>query len=128
MQANAVGLGLALVVAKDERDLDLAGAQHVEGLGRMRIGEADSQAGMLAGQQADRLRQQRADRGGEAGQSYVAGVEPDVGGQLGVGGIDASDDLGGRSARSRPASVSRMPRPTRCSSCAPVSASSRARW
>ena len=33
-----------------------------------------------------------------------------------------------RSASSCPAWVSRMPRPTRCSSCAPVSASSRARW
>ena len=32
-----------------------------------------------------------------------------------------------RSASSRPAGVSRIPRPTRCSSCAPVSASSRAR-
>ncbi len=33
-----------------------------------------------------------------------------------------------RSASTRPASVSRMPRPTLWNSCAPVSASSRARW
>ena len=33
-----------------------------------------------------------------------------------------------RSASSRPASVSRMPRPTRWNSWAPVSASSRAMW
>ena len=33
-----------------------------------------------------------------------------------------------RSASSRPASVSRMPRPARCTSLVPVSASSRARW
>ena len=33
-----------------------------------------------------------------------------------------------RSASSRPASVSRMPRPARCTSLMPVSASSRARW
>jgi hypothetical protein len=33
-----------------------------------------------------------------------------------------------RAASSRPAGVSRIPRPTRCSSCAPVSASSRPRW
>ena len=33
-----------------------------------------------------------------------------------------------RSASSCPAWVSRIPRPTRCSSCAPVSLSSRAMW
>src|SRR3954468_10456174 len=33
-----------------------------------------------------------------------------------------------RAASSCPAGVSGMPRPTRCNSCAPVSASSRARW
>jgi len=33
-----------------------------------------------------------------------------------------------RAASSRPASVSRMPRPTRCTRRLPVSASSRARW
>ena len=34
-------------------------------------------------------------RGGEAGQAHAPGGQPDVGGQLGVGGIDPPDDLGG---------------------------------
>ena len=40
VQADVVGLGLGLVVAEDDRDVDLAGAQQLERLGRMRVGQA----------------------------------------------------------------------------------------
>ena len=95
MQADAGRLGLGLVVAEDDRDLDLAGAQQLERLGRMRVGQADLQARMPARQRRHRRRHERSDRRGEAGEAHAAGGQPHVGGELRAGGIDAADDLGG---------------------------------
>jgi hypothetical protein len=50
MQADVVGLGLGLVVAEDDRDVDLAGAQQFQRLGRMGVGQGDLQVRMPAGQ------------------------------------------------------------------------------
>ena len=48
VQADAGRLGLGLVVAEDDRHLDLARPQQLERLGRMGVRQADLQAGMLA--------------------------------------------------------------------------------
>jgi hypothetical protein len=55
MQANAGRLGVGLVVAENDRDLDLAGAQQLDGVGRMRVGQADLQTRMPAGQRSHGL-------------------------------------------------------------------------
>jgi len=73
----------------------LPGAQELDRLGRMRVGEADLQARMPGRQRRHRRRHERSDRGGEAGHAHPAGGQPDVGGQLRAGGIDPPDDLGG---------------------------------
>jgi hypothetical protein len=49
VESDVVGLGLGLVVAEDDRDVDLAGAQQLERLGRMRVGQRDLQVGMPGG-------------------------------------------------------------------------------
>ena len=54
-----------------------------------------SRPGCLAGQRRHRRRHERSDRRGEGGQAHAAGGQPDVGGQLRAGGVDAADDLGG---------------------------------
>ena len=95
MEADPGGLGLGLVVAEDDRDLDLAGAQQLDRFGRMRVGQADLQARMPARQRRHRRRHERSDRRGEGGQAHAAGGQPHVGGQLRAGGVDPPDDLGG---------------------------------
>ena len=95
MQAHPGGLGLGLVVAEDDRDLDLAGAQQLERVERMRVGQADLQPGMPGRQRRQRRRHERSVRRGEGGEAHAAGVQSDVGGELRAGGIDAADDLGG---------------------------------
>jgi hypothetical protein len=95
VQAYVVRLGRGLVVAEDDRDIDLAGAQQFQRLGRVRVGDADPQAGMLAGQRCCRPRCQGADGGREAGQAHPSGGQPHMGGELRVGGFDPADDLGG---------------------------------
>jgi hypothetical protein len=94
MQPDAGRLGLGLVVAEDDRDLDLAGPQQLERLGRMRVGQADLQAWMRGGQPRHRVRDERPDGRGEPGQAHPPGAQPHVSGELCVGGIDAADDLG----------------------------------
>jgi hypothetical protein len=95
VQADAGRLGLGLVVAEDDRDLDLAGAQELDRLGWMRVYQVDLEARMALGQLRHRGRHERSDRRGEAGQAHAAGGQAHVGGQLGAGGVDAPDDLGG---------------------------------
>jgi hypothetical protein len=50
MQAHTRRLGLGLVVAEDDRDLELAGAQELDRLGRVHVGDADLQARVLGRQ------------------------------------------------------------------------------
>ena len=95
MKADPRGLGLGLVVAEDDRDLDLACAQQIDRFGRMRVGQVDLQARMPARQRRHRRRHERPDRRGEGGQAHASGGQPHVGGQLRAGGIDPADDLGG---------------------------------
>ena len=49
---------------------------------------------MPIGQHRDGARHQRPDGRGEPGQAHLPGGQPDVGGELGAGGVDAPDDLG----------------------------------
>jgi dihydrofolate reductase len=94
MQADAVWFGFGVVVAEDDRDVDLAGAQQFQRLGWLRVGQADLQAGVLVGQRCHRPRDERADHGREAGHAHPPGAQSHVCGQFGVGGIDSPDDLG----------------------------------
>jgi hypothetical protein len=94
VQADPARLGLGLVVAEDDRHVDPAGAQQLQRLGRMGVGQADLQARMPARQRGHRARHQGPDRGGEAGQAHPSRTQSYVGGELRVGGVDAADDLG----------------------------------
>ena len=94
MQAHSLRLGLCLVVPEDDRDLDLAGAEQLQGLGWMGVGQRDLQVGMLLCERGQGAGHQRPDRRGEAGQPYPTGVQPDVRGQLRVGRIQPTEDLG----------------------------------
>ena len=91
-----------VVVAEDDRNVDPSGAQQLQRLGRLRVDQADLQAGMPVGQRGHRSRDERADHGREAGQPYPPGAQPDVGGQLGVRGIDPPEDLGGPGGQQLP--------------------------
>ena len=95
MEADPGRLGLGLVVAEDDGDLDLAGAQQFDRFWRVRVRQADLEARMPARQRRYRRRHERSDRRGEGGDAHSAGGQPHVGGQLRAGGIDPSDDLGG---------------------------------
>ena len=99
---TSVRFGFGVVVAEDDRDVDLAGAQQFQRLGWLRVGQADLQAGMPVGQRGHRPRDERADHGREAGQAYPPGAQPDVGGQFGVGGVDPPEDLGGPGGQQLP--------------------------
>ncbi len=95
MQSYAVGLGLGLVVPEDHGDLDLAGAQQLERLGRVGVGEGDLEVRVLLRQCGHGAGKQRADGRREARQPHPPGTQPDVGRQLGAGRVDAPEDLGG---------------------------------
>jgi hypothetical protein len=95
VEADAGRLGLGLVVAEDDRDVDPAGAQQLDRLGRMGVGQGDLQAPVLAGQRRHGGRHQRSDRRGEAREAHAPGGQPHVGRQLRAGRVDPADDLGG---------------------------------
>ena len=57
-------------------------------------GGSGLQTRMAAGQPRHGSRHERPDGGREAGQAHLPGGQPHMGGELGVGGIDASDGLG----------------------------------
>jgi hypothetical protein len=82
-------------VPEDDRDLDLAGAQQLDRFGRMPVGQADLEVRMPGRQRRHRRGHERSYRRGEGGQADAAGGQPEVRRQLGAGGIDAPDDLGG---------------------------------
>ena len=56
VQADAFRFGVGVVVAEDDRDVDLAGAQQFQCLGWLGAGQADLQTGMLVGQRCHRPR------------------------------------------------------------------------
>ena len=93
VEADVGGLGVGLVVAEADRDVDLAGAQQLERLGRVHVEQRDLQLGVARGQRRHRPRHERADRGREAGEPHAPGGEADVGGELRARGVDPADDL-----------------------------------
>ena len=94
MEADVLRLGLCVVVAEDDRDVDLAGAQQLQRLGWAGVGQSDLQTGVVRGQGRHGVRDERADHGGEAGEAHPAGGQPDVCGELGVGDLEPPEDLG----------------------------------
>jgi hypothetical protein len=94
VQPDRGRLGFGVVVAEDDRELHLAGAQQLDRLGRMRVDQADLQARVPGGQRGHDLRHERPEGGGEAGQAHATGGQADVGGELRAGGVDAPEDLG----------------------------------
>jgi hypothetical protein len=56
VQADVFWFRFCVVVAEDDRDVDLAGAQQFECLGWLRVGQTDLQPGMLHGQRRHRPR------------------------------------------------------------------------
>jgi hypothetical protein len=101
MQAHPDGLGLRLVVAEDDRDLDLAGAQQLERVERMRVGHADLQARMRSASVATAAGTSELFAGREGGEATRRRSVP-RGGELGAGGIDAAADLGGAGGEQLP--------------------------
>jgi hypothetical protein len=56
VQADVLRFRFGLVVAEDQRDVDLARAQQLQRLGWLGAGQVDLQAGMLLGQRRHRPR------------------------------------------------------------------------
>jgi len=72
--------GVRLIVPEDDRDVDVASAQHPQGLRRLGLREHEVQAGRPGREARRGGRDERAQRGRERGKSDPAAPQADVGG------------------------------------------------
>ena len=93
---EAVPLGLGEVVELEhDRHLELAGAQHLERVLRLRVGEGQLDVGVALAEARERGRQQRGAGGGERGEPDPAPAHAGDRVQLGLrGGEPREHDLG----------------------------------
>jgi hypothetical protein len=82
-----------LVVLEDHGHVDVTSTQHPQRLRRLGLRQHELQAWCLGGQPGCRRGDQGAKRGRKRGEPYPSLPEPDVSGELGLGGIQPSDDL-----------------------------------
>lgn len=83
------------VMAEDQRDVDVPGAEHAQRLGRLGLGQPQVHVRVLAVHDRRGGGHDRAERGRERRQPQPPGAQPAVGGELVLGGVESADDLGG---------------------------------
>jgi peptidoglycan/LPS O-acetylase OafA/YrhL len=98
-EVGFVRRGLALrefgVVAEDQRDVHVAGAEHAERFGRLGLGQPEVHARVLVAQHRRGDRHDRAERGRERGQPQAPRAQPAVDGEFVLGGVETAYDFGG---------------------------------
>ena len=125
VEAFALLLGEAVELEHDGH-LQLGGAQHLEGVLGLGVGEGELDVGMALAEARQRGGSSEALGGGERGEPHAPAAHARDRFELGLRGGQAASTTPAWSTSARPASVRRMPRLVRSTSVAPAVFSSAA--